>query len=94
MFEPASDYIVIEQVERASDIVLPDTAEACDELARVVRAGPGRTTDFGAFLPMDEKIKPGAIIRVNVVIGAAVAFTDNKKKYYVIKQRDVMGFEI
>lgn len=54
-YEPLSDWVLLDPIDdklTAGGIALPDNASISIPRAKVVKAGPGRITEYGERLPM------------------------------------------
>lgn len=90
-FEPVSDTLLIEPIrknETTGGLALPAGAEIGPPRGRVVKAGPGRTTDFGAEIPMP--VTEGDVV-VLALINPPGEMEFGGKKYLIVRARDVLA---
>ena len=56
---PFNDRVIIKPIEEDEqmygNIVIPDLGKERPEMGEVISVGPGRHTEFGKFLPVNEK---------------------------------------
>lgn len=94
-FTPLGDAILIDLIppgETAGGIALPDDAEGVSVKAKVIAVGPGRTTEFGAFLEVPVKV--GDVVYLAPFYQASrppIKMRFGSKDYAVITARDLFG---
>jgi chaperonin GroES len=90
-FRALSDLLVIErdspQTITASGIIIPEMAQAELDQGTVIKAGPGRTTDHGAFIP--NEVKEGDKVLFSKY--ANLGFKMDGKEYTTMHPADIIG---
>ncbi len=92
-FEPMADYCVVTLISRsktAGGIALADGADFEPQQGLVVRAGPGRSTEEGAFLPNPIYVGDRVYLGGNRH-NPAIELTLNGKQYVLVRARDIIG---
>jgi len=88
---PLDDRVVIEQSEAeertSGGIVLPDTAKEKPQRGTVLAVGPGKLTDTGNRATLS--VRTGDVVLYGKYAGAEVEITG--KKYYVLRESDILG---
>lgn len=88
---PVQDHLVIdmfgaETVSRGG-IIIPETAQKRGQMGRIVAAGPGRTTEWGAVLPM--LVGVGDLVLYSIHAGTEIEYKDHL--YLIVPARDIYG---
>lgn len=93
-FQPMQDFVLIEPIrptETAGGIALPEDAETGEPLkGRVVRKGPGKTTEYGAFVPV-EGVEVGDVFYLTFAYAQPMPISLGGKKYMICRCRDLVG---
>lgn len=93
-FQPMQDFVLIEPIrptETAGGIALPEDAETGEPLkGRVVRKGPGKTTEYGAFVPV-EGIEVGDLFYLTFAYAQPMNLSLGGRKYLLCRSRDLVG---
>lgn len=57
---PSNDRVLIKQIDEGEQtygsIVIPDMGKEKPEMGEVIAVGPGRTSEFGQFIPVNHKV--------------------------------------
>lgn len=92
-YQPLKDYVLVEPLDRTETkggIALPNGAKLAEpDLGRVVAVGPGKTTEYGAFVPIDG-YGAGDLIWVNQHT-PGIPKQVGSKVFVIIRDRDVIG---
>jgi len=87
-----TDHIVLQAVEQeemtASGLVIPDSAKERPQHGHVIAVGPGKVSDSGAQITMDE-LAAGARVLYQKYTGQEV--TVDSQEYIVIRFQDVLA---
>lgn len=88
---PCNDRVIIEPIEEGESmygsIIVPDMGKERPEIGTVVGTGPGRTSEFGAFIPtIAEK---GDVVIVPKIGTIKVDYEG--KEYYIVQDREILA---
>lgn len=90
--KPVADYFLIEPAEKEttlpSGIVLPDTSKEKPQEGKVLAKGPGKKSDDGKVMPMDD-IAVGALVIYKKWGGTEVKV--DGKEYLLVKEEDILA---
>lgn len=93
-FQPMYDFVLVEELtasQSAGGIALPEGADTGEpRKCRVVRVGPGKTTEYGAFLPV-ENVNPGDVFYMMFAYGQPIPVKLAGKQYVLCRARDLVG---
>ncbi|MFW6194967.1 MAG: co-chaperone GroES [Chloroflexota bacterium] len=90
--KPLGDRVVLEPIEDTTEkspggIYIPDTAKEKPQQGKVVAAGPGRTTDEGATIPMSVKVGDTVVYSKY----AGTEYSQNGTDYLVVREADILA---
>ena len=90
--QPMTDHIVLQAVEQeevtSSGLVIPDSAKERPQHGNVIAVGPGKTSDSGEKITMDD-LKAGDRVLYQKYTGQEV--TVDSEEYIVIRFQDVLA---
>ena len=90
--QPMTDHIVLQAVEQeevtSSGLVIPDSANERPQHGNVIAVGPGKTSDSGEKITMDD-LKAGDRVLYQKYTGQEV--TVDSEEYIVIRFQDVLA---
>jgi chaperonin GroES len=93
-YQPMEDRLIVEpesaEQTTSSGIVIPTTAQEKPQLGKVIKVGPGKTTDEGKLIPMD--IKEGELVMYSKYSGTEIKIEGNE--YLIIKKGDVLAKKV
>ncbi len=90
--QPMTDHIVLQAVEQeevtSSGLVIPDSAKERPQHGHVIAVGPGKVSDSGEKITMDE-LSSGDRVLYQKYTGQEV--TVDSEEYIVIRFQDVLA---
>ena len=90
--KPLSDRVLVVPIEegdtRHGSIFIPDMGREKPLTGEVVAVGPGRKTDFGAFIEVTD-CQPGDIVLLPKLITIQVRF--QQKTYYLVRATEILA---
>ena len=92
-YKPLGDRVLIEpeapEQTTKSGIVIPDSAQEKSQSGRVLKVGPGRTTDDGKLIPL--AVQEGDIIIYSKYGGTELKVGGND--LLIIKENDILAIK-
>ncbi|MBI60610.1 co-chaperone GroES [bacterium] len=92
-YKPLGDRVLIEpeapEQTTKSGIVIPDSAQEKSQTGRVLKVGPGRTTDEGKLIPLE--VQEGDIIIYSKYGGTELKVGGND--LLIIKENDILAIK-
>lgn len=91
-FEPVGDFVLLLPLpagKTTGGIALPEGVAVDFPKHRVIKVGPGRTTEYGVLIPCC--VKPGDIVYEAFTCQSAGRIKLGGKEYTVVKSRDIVG---
>lgn len=92
MFQPLSNYVLIEPIEipdtTPSGLVLPESSKEKPNQGRVVAVGSGQTTDHGDTIPI--MVFKEDIVFFNKYSGIEIKL--DGKKYLLMRDVELLGY--
>ncbi len=88
--KPLHDHILVERLEeeeKKSGIIIPDTAKEKPQQGKVIEVGDGRRDEKGTRISMD--VKKGDTILFGKYSGTEVKIDNNE--YIIIREEEVLG---
>lgn len=90
-YMPMEDRVIVEpqsaEQTTKSGIVLPDTAQEKPQTGKIIKVGPGRTTDEGKIIPME--LKEGDVVIYAKYGGTEIKVEGNE--YLIVKKSDILA---
>lgn len=88
---PKNDRVLVKPIEddelQYGNIIVPDMGKEKPEMGEVIAVGPGRTSEFGKFIPVNTKVGDTVIVPK---IGS-IKVTIKGEEYYVIQDREILA---
>lgn len=88
---PQNDRVLLKPIEEGEhtygNIIIPDLGKERPEMGEVLAVGPGRFSEFGAFLTPD--VKEGDIVLVPKIGTIRVEF--DGQEYYIVPSREILA---
>ena len=92
-FEPFEDYVLVDIIPigvTAGGVALPAESDCAPPIAKVLKTGPGRTSDSGAVMPMPCREGDTVLFKTERYRPANEIELDGKK-VYLMRVVDIMG---
>jgi len=87
---PQNDRVLIKPTNQGEEmygnIIIPDMGKEKPEMGEVIAVGPGRTSEFGAFIPVNAQV--GDIVLVPKIGTLRIDFEG--QEYYIIQDREIL----
>lgn len=91
LLEPNHDRVLIKPSESGEEmygsIIIPDMGKEKPEMGEVVAVGPGRQSEFGAFINVQAKV--GDIVLIPKIGALRIDFEG--QEYFVIPDREILA---
>jgi chaperonin GroES len=88
---PQNDRVLVKPVDEGEqmygNIVIPDMGKEKPEMGEVVAIGPGRTSEFGHYIPV--KAKVGDIVLVPKIGTLRIDFEGDE--YYIVQDKEILA---
>jgi len=88
---PQNDRVLIKPSmqgeEMYGSIIIPDLGKEKPEMGEVVAIGPGRTSEFGSFIPVNAQV--GDVVLVPKIGTLRVDFEG--EEYYIVQDREILA---
>lgn len=88
---PQNDRVLIKPIDEGEqmygNIVIPDMGKEKPEMGEVVAVGPGRSTEFGKYMPVNAKV--GSIVLVPKIGTLKIDFEG--QEYYIVQDREILA---
>lgn len=91
-FTPLFDFVLIEPIPKGTTeggLALPAGADPDPPKGKVVKVGPGRMTEEGAFI--EPTVHPGDVVYLHFAYSKPISFTVGGKDYMIARCRDLIG---
>ncbi len=87
---PQNDRVLVKPIDEGEqmygNIVIPDMGKEKPEMGEVIAVGPGRTSEFGGFIPVNVKV--GDIVLVPKIGSLRIDFEGDE--YYVTQDKEIL----
>lgn len=88
---PSNDRVLIKPIDEGEQtygsIVIPDMGKEKPEMGEVVGVGPGRTSEFGYYIPVKHKV--GQIVLVPKIGTLRIDFEG--QEFYIAQDREILA---
>jgi chaperonin GroES len=90
---PLYDNVLLEPVKRSTrtqgGLVVPEIVSDEPMHGRILAVGPGRKTEFGVHLAMDQRLQPGKIVVYAKFAGFEIEA--DRKPYKLVRAEDILA---
>lgn len=87
---PQNDRVLVKPIDEGEqmygNIVIPDMGKEKPEMGEVIAVGPGRTSEFGGFIPVNVNV--GDIVLVPKIGSLRIDFEGDE--YYVTQDKEIL----
>lgn len=88
---PENDRVLVKPIDEGEqtygNIVIPDMGKEKPEMGEVVSVGPGRMSEFGAFINVNAKV--GNLVLVPKIGTLRIDFEG--QEYYIVQDKEILG---
>lgn len=88
---PQNDRVLIKPSVQGEEmygrIIIPDMGKEKPEMGEVIAVGPGRTSEFGSFIPV--KAQVGDIVIVPKIGTLSIDFEG--QEYFIVQDREILA---
>ena len=88
---PTNDRILVKPIDEGEktygSIVIPDMGKEKPEMGEVVSIGPGRTSEFGHYIPV--KAKVGDVVLVPKIGTLRIDFEGDE--FYIVQDKEILA---
>lgn len=92
--EPMNDRVIIKPIvedeKMYGNIIVPDMGKERPEMGEVIAVGPGRHTEYGAFINVNAKV--GDLVLVPKIGTIRVEF--DGEEYYIVPDKEILAVVI
>ena len=92
--EPMNDRVIVklivEDEKMYGNIIVPDMGKERPEMGEVIAVGPGRHTEYGAFINVNAKV--GDLVLVPKIGTIRVEF--DGEEYYIVPDKEILAVVI
>ena len=88
---PQNDRVLVKAIyegeQMYGNIVIPDMGKEKPEMGEVISTGPGRTSEFGHYIPV--KAKVGDVVLVPKIGTLRIDFEGDE--YYIVQDKEILA---
>lgn len=87
---PKNDRVLIKPSKKGEEmygsIIIPDMGQERPEMGEVIAVGPGRTSEFGSFIPVNAKV--GDTVLIPKIGSLRIDF--DGEEYFIVPDKEVL----
>lgn len=88
---PKNDRVLIKPSKKGEEmygsIIIPDMGQERPEMGEVIAVGPGRTSEFGFFIPVNAKV--GDMVLVPKIGTLRIDF--DGEEYFIVQDKEILA---
>ena len=88
---PKNDRVLVKPSVKGEEmygsIIIPDMGKERPEMGEVIAVGPGRTSEFGTFIPVNAKV--GDIVLIPKIGTLRIDF--DWEEYYIVPDKEILA---
>lgn len=88
---PKNDRVLIKPSKKGEEmygsIIIPDMGQERPEMGEVIAVGPGRTSEFGSFIPVNAKV--GDMVLVPKIGTLRIDF--DGEEYFIVQDKEILA---
>ena len=88
---PKNDRVLIKPSKKGEEmygsIIIPDMGQERPEMGEVIAVGPGRTSEFGSFIPVNAKI--GDTVLIPKIGSLRIDF--DGEEYFIVPDKEILA---
>ena len=88
---PKNDRVLIKPSKKGEEmygsIIIPDMGQERPEMGEVIAVGPGRTSEFGSFIPVNAKV--GDTVLIPKIGSLRIDF--DGEEYFIVQDREILA---
>ena len=88
---PKNDRVLIKPSKKGEEmygsIIIPDMGQERPEMGEVIAVGPGRTSEFGSFIPVNAKV--GDTVLIPKIGSLRIDF--DGEEYFIVPDKEILA---
>jgi chaperonin GroES len=88
---PKNDRVLIKPSKKGEEmygsIIIPDMGQERPEMGEVIAVGPGRTSEFGSFIPVNAKV--GDTVLIPKIGSLRIDF--DGEEYFIVQDKEILA---
>ena len=88
---PKNDRVLVKPSKKGEEmygsIIIPDMGQERPEMGEVIAVGPGRTSEFGSFIPVNAKV--GDMVLVPKIGTLRIDF--DGEEYFIVQDKEILA---
>ena len=88
---PKNDRVLVKPSKKGEEmygsIIIPDMGQERPEMGEVIAVGPGRTSEFGSFIPVNAKV--GDTVLIPKIGSLRIDF--DGEEYFIVQDKEILA---
>lgn len=88
---PKNDRVLVKPSKKGEEmygsIIIPDMGQERPEMGEVIAVGPGRTSEFGSFIPVNAKV--GDTVLIPKIGSLRIDF--DGEEYFIVPDKEILA---